>query len=76
MDKPRVSIELHFAFLINKARLKLVKNLANAKPNPEAEPLLFESYSRSSSALASKNGTKLYKSGLSKFCGTQTLKSA
>ena len=37
------------------ARLKLAKNQANAKQHPEAELLLFEIYSHSSSTLSSKN---------------------
>ena len=40
---------------ISNARLKLVKNQANAKQHPEAELLLFDSYSYSSSMLSSKN---------------------
>ena len=36
-------------------KLKLVKNQANAKQHPEAELLLFENYSHSSSTLSSKN---------------------
>ena len=35
--------------------MKLAKNQANAKQHPEAELLLFESYSHSSSTLSSKN---------------------
>ena len=41
-------------FIIN-ARLKLAKNQANPKQQPEAELLLFENYSRFSSMLSSKN---------------------
>ena len=40
---------------ISNARLKLAKNHANAKENPEAELLLFENYSHSSSTLSSNN---------------------
>ena len=40
---------------ISNTRLKLAKNQANAKQNPEAELLLFENYSHSSSTLSSKN---------------------
>ena len=40
---------------INHARLKLVKNKANAKQHPKAELLLFKNYSHSSSTLSSKN---------------------
>ena len=36
---------------ISNVRLKLAKNQANAKQHPEAEPLLFENYSNSSSTL-------------------------
>ena len=39
---------------INNARLKLVKNQANAKQHPEAELLLFENCSHSSSTLSFK----------------------
>ena len=42
---------------ISKTRLKLVKIQASAKSHPEAEILLFESYSRFSSTLSSKNAT-------------------
>ena len=49
---------LHTFFIsntfINNARLKLAKNRANAKQHPEAELLLFENYSHSSSTLSSK----------------------
>ena len=41
--------------LISNARLKLAKNQANAKQHTEAELLLFENYSHSSSMLSSKN---------------------
>ena len=37
------------------AGLKLAKNQAKAKQHPEAELLLFENYSLSSSTLSSKN---------------------
>ena len=40
---------------ISNARLKFAKNQANAKQHPEAELLLFENYSYSSSTLSSKN---------------------
>ena len=40
---------------ISKARLKSTKNQANAKQHPDAEPLLFENYSHSSSTLSSIN---------------------
>ena len=39
---------------ISNARLKLAKNQANAKQQPEAELLLFEKYSQSSSTLSFK----------------------
>ena len=40
---------------MNNNRLKLAKNLANAKQQtPEVESLLFENYSRSSSILSPK----------------------
>ena len=35
--------------------MKLAKNQANDKQHPEAELLLFENYSHSSSTLSSKN---------------------
>ena len=40
---------------ISNARLKLPINQANAKQQPEAELLLSENYSHSSSTLSSKN---------------------
>ena len=40
---------------ISNARLKLVKNQANAKQHPEAKLLTFENYSHSSSTLSIKN---------------------
>ena len=40
---------------ISNARLKLTKNQANAKEHPEAELLLLENYSNSSSKLSSKD---------------------
>ena len=40
---------------ISNARLKIAKSQANAKQHPEAELLLFENYSHSSSMLLSKN---------------------
>ena len=48
---------------ISNARLKLAKNQAKAKQHPEAELLLFENYSLSSSTLSSK-----YNRGYSKKC--------
>ena len=39
---------------ISKTRLKLTENQAKAKQHPEAERLLFENYSLSSSMLSSK----------------------
>ena len=53
--------ELHAFCIINTVisnnRLKLAKNQANAKQHPEAELLLFENYSHSSSTLSSKNNS-------------------
>ena len=46
---------------ISNARLKLAKNQANAKEDPEAELLLFENYLRSSSMLSSKNNKTYFK---------------
>ena len=46
---------------ISNARLKLAKNQANAKQHPEAEPLLFENYSLSSSTSPSKNNRRYFK---------------
>ena len=40
---------------ISNARHKLTKNQANAKEHPEAELLLLENYSNSSSKLSSKD---------------------
>ena len=40
-------------FFTSNTRLKLTKNQANAKQHPEAELLLFENYSTSSSMLSS-----------------------
>ena len=40
---------------ISNVRLKLAKNYANAKQQPDAQPLLFENYSHSQSTLSSKN---------------------
>ena len=40
---------------IRNARLKLAKNQASAKQHPDADILLFENYSHSSSTLSSKN---------------------
>ena len=49
---------LHASFIRNtfksNARLKLAKNQANAKPQHDAELLLFENYSHSSSTLSPK----------------------
>ena len=46
---------------ISNTRLKLVKNQANAKQNPEVELLLFKNYSRSWSTLSFKNNSKFSK---------------
>ena len=46
---------------ISNARLKLAKNQANAKEDPEAELLLFENYSHSSSMLSFKNNKTYFK---------------
>ena len=56
-----INFYLHYTLLvisntfISNARLKLAENQANAKQHSEAELLLFENYSRSSSTLSSKN---------------------
>ena len=42
---------------ISNASLKLAKNQVNAKQHPEAEFLLYENYSHSSSTLSSKNNS-------------------
>ena len=47
--------------LINNAKLKLAKNQAKAKQQPEAELLLFESYSLLSSKISSKNSREYSK---------------
>ena len=51
---------------ISNARLKLAKNQANAKQHPEAELLIFENYSQSSSMLSSKNNRNTLKNKLKK----------
>ena len=53
-------IQIYALFYINNtfisnAGLKLAGNQANAKQSPEADLLLFENYSHSSSTLSSKN---------------------
>ena len=55
-----VTFTKEHAFFINNtfisnSKLKLTKNKTNAKQHPEAELLLFESYSHSSSTLSFKN---------------------
>ena len=40
---------------LSNARLKIAKNQANTKQHPEAELLLFENFSHSSSTLSNKN---------------------
>ena len=52
-------------FFVNNTSLKLVKNQAKAKQHPQAEVLLFENYSLSSSILSSKNSK--YKLTTGKF---------
>ena len=47
---------------ITKVRLKLVKIQVNAKQHPEADFLLFENYSHSSSMMSSKNNKIFSKS--------------
>ena len=51
--------QLHVFFisntLISNTRLKLAENQANGKEHPEAELLIYENYSHSSSTLSSKN---------------------
>ena len=42
---------------ISNTRLKLEKNQANVQQQPEAELLLFENYSYSSSMISSKNNS-------------------
>ena len=54
----------HILFISN-AKLKLAKNQASAKQYPEAELLLFENYSHSSSMLSSKN-RRIYSKKLAK----------
>ena len=46
---------------ISNARLKLAKNLAKAKQHSEAELLLLENYSLSSSMLSSKHNRRYSK---------------
>ena len=56
---------LHAFFIsntfISNVRLKLAKNQANAKQQPEAELLLLEFFSHSSSTLSSKNNRRYSK---------------
>ena len=47
-----------FFFLFRNTKLKLAKNQAKAKQPPEAELLLFENYSLSSSMLSSKTNLR------------------
>ena len=53
---------LHASFIsnifINNARLKSAKNQAKAWQHPEAELLLFENYSHTSSSLSFKNNRR------------------
>ena len=49
-----ILVFISITFITN-ARLKLAKNQANAKQRLEAELLLFENHSNSSSMLSSKN---------------------
>ena len=51
---PRLHAFFISSTFISNARMKLAKNQANAKHQHEAELLLFESYSHSSSTLSSK----------------------
>ena len=55
---------------MSNARLKLAKNQANAKQHPEAELLLFDNYSHSSSTFSSKNNSSYSKNKQKKkyFC--------
>ena len=45
-------------YTLSNARLKLAKNQVKAKQQPEAQLLLFENYSLSSSTLSFKNNRK------------------
>ena len=53
--------EIHGFFISNtfmsNVRLKYPKNQANTKHHPQAEYLLFENYSHSSSTFSSKNNS-------------------
>ena len=51
---------------ISNARLKLVKNQGKAKEHPEAELLLLENYSLTSSLLSSKNDRRYSKKNYKK----------
>ena len=53
--------KLHASFISN-VKLKLAKNHAKAKQQPEAEPLPIENYSLYSSTLSSKNNSRCTKS--------------
>ena len=60
--KKNLNFEVHAFFIsntfISNAWLKLAKNQAKAKQHPEAELLLFENKSHSSSKLSSKNNRR------------------
>ena len=49
------------AFFISNARLLLARNQANAKQCPQAELLLFQNYSHTSSSLSTKNNWRYSK---------------
>ena len=61
----RLAFDIHTCFIsntfINNDRLKLAKNKAKAKQHPQAELLLFENYSLSSSRVSSKSNSRYSK---------------
>ena len=53
---------------MSNSRLKLAKNQSKAKQHPEAELLLFENYSLSSSTLSPNNNREYSKKGAKNKC--------
>ena len=55
-------------FFISNSRLKLAENIARAKQQPEAELMLFENYTLSSSTLSSQNNKAYFKRREKSMC--------
>ena len=55
-------------FFICNSRLKLAENIARAKQQPEAELMLFENYTLSSSTLSSQNNKAYFKRREKSMC--------